>query len=298
MTEPQTRLDPGVATPGPSPARTAGWLLILLSLAIAILPYAVPAAAPFAMGAQIAVLVAFAWVHGSARYGVRGMALFMSAFFVLSNLWENLSIETGFPFGFFEHLAPMGPKLFNVPLVIGPGYFGAGYLAWVVANLLLDAADRDPRASSLPALALVAALVVTGSDAVSDPGGATVAHAWAYRHGGGYYGVPLSNFGGWIVLTGTAFLVGGWLMLRFGRQAPTPQPSSWWVQAPILLAIQLLPSPLGLVFFPHRLENDPAGNVWNSAHIFEGTTVVALVSTLAFAVTAILIALRRSRSLA
>ena len=54
MTEPQTGRDPGVATPGPSPARTVGWLLILLSLAIAILPYAVPAAAPFAMGSWTA----------------------------------------------------------------------------------------------------------------------------------------------------------------------------------------------------------------------------------------------------
>ena len=271
-----------------------GWALVAGSMLITAMPYIAPAVAPFAMPAQIILLLVFAWIHGAARYGVAGMGLFMITFFIVINLYENLSIETGFPFGFFEHLAPMGPKLFNVPLVVGPGYFGAAYLAWIIAALLLEGADNDGRPCSLPAMAIVAALVVTGYDAVGDPGGATVQHAWAYRQGGGYYGVPLSNFGGWIITTGTAFALGGWLMLRrSGAAIPTPQPLWWWLQAPIMLAAQTIASPLAWMLVPARLERDPAGNMWNIAHIFEGTTVVAIVATLAFAVTAILVALRR-----
>ncbi|MGE4323432.1 MAG: carotenoid biosynthesis protein [Sphingobium sp.] len=289
----EEQANPPIRAGGGVARQASGWTLIAVSLLITVMPYAVPAAAPFALLAQIMVLMAFAWVHGVPRYGAAGMGLFMVAFFVVINLLENLSIETGFPFGYFEHLAPMGPKLFNVPLIVGPGYFGAAYLSWIIAVLLLDGADNDGRPGSLPALAIVAALVVTGYDAVGDPGGATLQHAWAYRDGGGYYGVPLSNFGGWIVTTVIAFLLGGWLMLRRSARRPA-QPLWWWLQAPVMLAAQTIGSPLALALLPPRLEQDPAGNVWNSAHLYEGTTVVAIVATFAFAVTAALVALRRA----
>ena len=47
--------------------------------------------------------------------------------------------------------------------------------------------------------AVVAAFILTFYDFPSDPIGATIAHAFTYRHPGGYFGVPLTNYLGWLL---------------------------------------------------------------------------------------------------
>lgn len=60
---------------------------------------------------------------------------------VISNVLENLSIQTGFPFGHYHYTG--GGKIFQVPWFIGPAYLATGYLAWVVATVLLDDVRRN-----------------------------------------------------------------------------------------------------------------------------------------------------------
>src|ERR1700686_296096 len=43
--------------------------------------------------------VAFALLHGARRYGWAGILVFLAVCLVVSNILENLSILTGFPFG-------------------------------------------------------------------------------------------------------------------------------------------------------------------------------------------------------
>lgn len=81
-------------------------------------------------------MVAFGLIHGARRFGARGSLFFFATAVLVSNLYEHLSIATGFPFGHYVHNAAMGPKLFLVPLVIGPGYYGGCYLAWTLASAL------------------------------------------------------------------------------------------------------------------------------------------------------------------
>ena len=47
---------------------------------------------------------------------------------------KNTSILTGFLFGHYHYTDALGPKLFMVPLLIGPAYFANGYVAWVIAT--------------------------------------------------------------------------------------------------------------------------------------------------------------------
>ena len=270
-----------------------GWLLVAGWAIVTIMAFTVPDFAAFAGTAQLALMLLFVGWHGTARYGAKGMATFAIAVIVIVNIFETASIATGFPFGFYEHQAAMGPKLGLVPIIIGPIYFVNGYVAWTLGNILLGEPDRDRGHGSLVALAIAAALIVTGWDAVVDPPGATALHSWIYRHGGGYYGVPLSNFGGWLLTTSIAFFVAGWLMRRFGTPPRTRQPLDWWLQPAALFAIQPLPAVLGLLLIPGRSETDAAGNVWNTAHIYEGTTVVGIVTCLAFGVIAGLAAMRQ-----
>ena len=65
--------------------------------------------------------------------------IFFVITFIVSNFYENLSILTGFPFGHYHYTETLGPKLFLVPLLIAPAYFGCGYLAWSLAHVLVGA---------------------------------------------------------------------------------------------------------------------------------------------------------------
>src|SRR6184192_1012652 len=77
------------------------------------------------------LLFPFALIHGGRRYGWMAIAVFIVVTAIVSNILENSSILTGFPFGHYYYTDLLGPKLFLVPLLIGPAYVGNGYLAWV-----------------------------------------------------------------------------------------------------------------------------------------------------------------------
>src|SRR4051812_6043263 len=111
------------------------WTLVLLygvvPLGNAVFPNHIPA--PLLIVLTIVVPLAFALLHGAQRYHWSGILLFLLICPVVSNLLENPSILAGFPFGHFYYpsgASGLGPKLFLVPLAIGPGYFGTAYLAW------------------------------------------------------------------------------------------------------------------------------------------------------------------------
>jgi uncharacterized membrane protein len=92
-----------------------------------------------------------------------------------------------------------------IPVIVGPLWFGMGYFAWIVAGILLG--RTGPRVSGtfeIVARPIVAAFVMAQWDVVMDPSGSTIAKAWIWHDGGGYFGVPLSNYLGWL-LTGWLF---------------------------------------------------------------------------------------------
>ena len=74
---------------------TALWALT----AVVFLGLVVAAFVPGIRLTVIVVQVGFALLHGAQRYGWRAIAVFGVAGLVISNILENLSIQTGFPFG-------------------------------------------------------------------------------------------------------------------------------------------------------------------------------------------------------
>ena len=179
-------------------ARIGLWFLIAVYAATTLIPRFVPAFGTLLdIALSVAAALAFAWIHGSIRYGSRAIMAFLGIGFLVSNIMENLSILTGFPFGHYYYTANLGPKLFLVPLLIGPAYFGTGYVAWTLANVILDEPDRRRDITSLVGLPVVAAFIMTSWDVCFDPILSTVAHDWIWRNGGGYFGVPLVNYLGW-----------------------------------------------------------------------------------------------------
>src|SRR5207237_1935223 len=115
------------------------WALVVvyaaLSLVNAVFPNRIPI--PILIPSVVLLPFAFALLHGARRYGWRGIITFVVVCLGVSNVLENTSILTGFPFGHYYYTGVLGPKLFLVPLLIGPSYFVTGYLAWVIAWLLI-----------------------------------------------------------------------------------------------------------------------------------------------------------------
>ena len=85
-------------------------------------------------------------------------------------------------------------------MIVGPLWFGMGYFSWVVAGTLLGGADPRLNAKiERVVLPIVAAFVMTQWDVVMDPPKSTIAKAWIWHDGGAHFGVPLSNYLGWLL---------------------------------------------------------------------------------------------------
>ncbi|MCK9331516.1 MAG: carotenoid biosynthesis protein, partial [Candidatus Cloacimonetes bacterium] len=107
------------------------------------------------------------------------------------------AVATGVPYGNFAYAADLGYRVFDhVPWTVAFAYLPMLLGAVTLAGAAVGTSWRR----LIPAGVLVLLLV----DLVIDP---AVVHAglWVWTDGGAYYGVPVSNFAGWI-LTGTVYI--------------------------------------------------------------------------------------------
>jgi uncharacterized membrane protein len=209
--------------PGQSPTkrRTALWIAVTLVLLAGIGFSWNPT--PLAQGLA-AIFIGCALLHAVTAYGLRVGLSFFAVCVAISLGIENLGAATGFPFGryHFEVGANL-PRIGLIPIIVGPLWFGAGYFSFVVAATLLDDADRRlDRLGNVIALPVVAAFVVTQWDLVMEPPNATIAKAWIWHDGGALFGVPISNYFGWLLTSWLFFQAFVLILVRHGRDAPAP----------------------------------------------------------------------------
>jgi uncharacterized membrane protein len=232
-------------------------------------------------------IVAFA--HGVRVYGWRGIAAFLVFSLTATFATENLSIATGFPFGHYQfEVAAALPHVGAVPIIVGLLYFAMGYFSWIIASLLLDDADLHMhRPLNVVALPLIAAFVVVQWDVVMDPPSATLYRAWIWHDGGGYFGVPLSNYLGWY-LTVWLFYQAFALFLHFRPSSVQPRPHASWLP-PILVYLAVALSYAVPYLIGHDgAVADVAGHGWRAQDLRETTMVVMLFTMLFTAALALL----------
>ena len=176
-------------------ARNLLWLLVLL-LAIESLVGEFYRTVPLTV-LHLTILLSFAFVHGAMRYGTRGIVAFAVICLVVSNIFENMGVATGFPFGPYHYTDALGPKLGYVPLMIGPAYLGVGYLSWVLATVLVGDVKRGADALTIFATPAIGAFIMVLWDLAMDPSASTLGQWWIWHEGGGFFGVPLVNYLGW-----------------------------------------------------------------------------------------------------
>jgi putative membrane protein len=266
--------------------KTTMTILWVLAAAYAV---ALVANITFGLGIPIAVVllisVAFALIHGAVRYGWTGILAFVVMCLVVSNILENTSIVTGFPFGHYHYSDALGPKLFLVPLLIGPAYFANGYFAWVIGNLLIGELRRGSSAFLTVAVPLIAAFVMVMWDLTFDPRASTIQHQWIWEQGGGYFGVPLTNYLGWF-FTVYLFLQLFALFVRFrpGYETVSKFSRSHFAQALLMYAVMgLTPLLTFVVGGSNTSVADAAGVAWQTRSIAESMATVSIF-TMLFAV--------------
>jgi len=143
----------------------------------------------------------FALVHGARIYRSRGILVFATLCLGVGTLFESVSLRTGFPFGHYWFTELMGPKIFDLPVLLVLAYMGMGYLSWVLGLIILECQNEPLSGRKVVLVPVAASLIMTAWDVSMDPVWADIDHAWVWRDGGSYYGVPMSNFFGWMLTT-------------------------------------------------------------------------------------------------
>jgi bisanhydrobacterioruberin hydratase len=141
--------------------------------------------------------------------GTGTAALSLAGLSALGLAVETIGIATGFPYGEFYYGDALGPKAGGIVPYVLP-------LSWSPLVLGAVAAARPP-ASVGPLRrvlwVLSAAVLLVAIDGVLDPGAARLG-LWVWPEGGAYYGVPLSNYAGWLLSSALAatltLVLGGW----------------------------------------------------------------------------------------
>jgi putative membrane protein len=117
---------------------------------------------------------------------------------------EYVGVRTGVPYGEFFYGVDLGPTVVGVPLGLPIFFVPLVMNAYLLCLLLLG--DRA-RVAAVRLLAVIAAVVTM--DVVLDPGAVALGF-WVYPNGGVFYGVPLSNYAGWILSATVAVVALDW----------------------------------------------------------------------------------------
>jgi bisanhydrobacterioruberin hydratase len=127
---------------------------------------------------------------------------------------ETVGVVTGFPYGPFYYGDALGQRALGLvpyllPVSYAPLVIGAVAASWSLGS------NSQQRLLWV----LRSALLLTLMDGVLDPGAAFLGF-WIWPEGGAYYGVPPSNYAGWL-LSGTLAAA---LLLATGRWQTAPLP--------------------------------------------------------------------------
>lgn len=270
------------------------WVLAVLYLLIVLGNSFVPQIITRGMFVFGSILLPFIFgmVHGTLRYGIKNMIIFAVISLIVSNFYENLSIMTTFPFGHYYYSANLGPKIWNVPIIIGFAYFSIGYLAWIIAQSLIGALAPVLRKANIFFVPLVAAGIVACWDFSFDPDSSTISGDWVWLDGGGYFGVPFSNFTGWFLCVYTFFQIFAIYISRQPESSMNKIPAAnktYWYQAAIFYAVYAIDFILGKYFEPVFNVTDPSGKVWSTGDIHDTMALISIFTMIFFTVLSLII---------
>ena len=185
---------------------------------------------------QAGAVAAILWQHWGAKRTLRAFAV------VLTSTWalEWIGSSTGIPFGTYAYTDVLQPQLAHVPLHIPPAWFMMLPPSWAIAASITKGRMGI-------GFVVISALAFTAWDLFLDPQMVAWGY-WVWDEPGLYFGIPLSNYLGWVF---SAALVTA--LVR-----PTDLPVRPLI---VVYAITLFLSSIGLLFF----WNLPGPALWGAA---------------------------------
>jgi putative membrane protein len=173
------------------------WVLVMISLPIVDWTFGWQVM----IGAVNAGVLAQALAVAAVLWGALGAARALRMAALVAALgWaaEALGSKTGFPFGAYHYTEALQPQLFGVPLLIPLAWLMMLPPAWSVAQAV--SARITPRGRT-PAFIALSALAMTAWDLFLDPQMVSWG-LWEWHNPGGFFGIPWSNYLGWLLVSG------------------------------------------------------------------------------------------------
>jgi bisanhydrobacterioruberin hydratase len=142
-------------------------------------------------------------VLGTSR---RREALLLTVALVLGFISEYLAVQCGCVFGPYSYTDVLSPRVLGIPLVMSAAWMIVVAYVKVMLMRITSTAWTEVAAASL---------WMTAIDLVIDPVAAGPLRYWSWVNPGAYYGIPASNFVGWVLVSAVIFAVlqlapGGW----------------------------------------------------------------------------------------
>ncbi|MBS1167381.1 MAG: carotenoid biosynthesis protein [Proteobacteria bacterium] len=271
----------------PLTSKSLGALWAIAALALAIAAFAgAGISARFENPAFVVLAltcVAFVFLHGMMRYSLKVMLVFLVITSFWALFWENLSVFTGFPFGWYHYDDSFGPKLLQAPYFLTVAYFQYVYLAWTMAHIVLGRYTNKIEGAWTFVLPLVATFIIVMFDNVFDPYNSTMVGHYVWHSGGAYFGVPFSNYLGWYLCTWTMFqsfaLYKHWTQTR-SEPEPTVlfEPSYWLANVATYLSWLVLFLVKGFTVDPTITLHTMDGLTWNEAALLQTAGIIGIAT--------------------
>ena len=177
---------------------------------------------PYVFGFLLAFLAA-----ARADLGWPRTLAFVASVWPVAWVAEFASTRVGIPFGLYHYTeSTRGRELYiaNVPFFDSLSFVFLAYAAFCLARVVLGPARA---AQNRPRLALAAGILMMLLDVVIDPLAVRgdrwfLGRIFYYPDGGVYFGVPLSNFAGWVIVGAVG--VGLYLLLAGAPGEGRPWP--------------------------------------------------------------------------
>ena len=191
--------------------------------------------------------------------GPRGAIVSLLSLSAFGYAIETTGVATGFPYGPFYYGYSLGPKVAGLVPYLLPLSWVPLVLGAVAATTPTVQEDEDVPRRRRVLWVLYAAVLLTLVDGVLDPGAASLGF-WVWPEGGAYYGVPVSNYLGWLFSSSVAAAI----LLALGRQrwgSGSPPPGlldstlvavAFWVGVDLFSGL-LFPAVLGVALFFYLL---------------------------------------------
>lgn len=142
-------------------------------------------------------LAATTWVM--INYGWRRGLLAAGMVLLLSFVIETVGVLTGFPFGQYYYTDILAPKLFIVPVGIMFAWLMMTLSSFFMARFIVS--RIFPRLHGARLIVVLSATLAMISDTQMEPVAFHVKDYWRWETSGQYYGVPISNFVAWLIIS-------------------------------------------------------------------------------------------------